>query len=139
VELRWRTSTRQICGQTFIGSGLLGIIASMQAVHLHVRSLSRAGAAPVDKRAEEGVLCLDRSMRSWSDIVTNGKRRARSRDGLLPLIGTITAVTRRPPSGTVFYEGQRCMSRMEAQPGLHDAESTFDRLRGKPEGTFASV
>jgi len=109
-KLRWRIEHAQHLDPADIQRfGLLGIIASMQAVHCASDGpwvTKRIGA----KRAEEGAYVWQKLMRSGA-VVTNGTDAPV--EDVDPIANYYAAVTRKMADGSAFYPNQK-MSRDEA-------------------------
>ena len=123
-RLRWRIEHAQHLDPADIPRfGLLGIIASMQAVHCASDGpwvTKRIGA----KRAEEGAYVWQKLMRSGA-VVTNGTDAPV--EDVDPIANYYAAVTRKMADGSAFYPNQK-MSRDEALRActINAAHSAFE-------------
>src|SRR4029453_5808334 len=109
-DLRWRIEHAQhLSAQDIPRFGQLGVIASMQGIHCTSDApyvLERLGP----KRAEEGAYVWQKLMKTGA-VVSNGTDAPV--EGVDPIAGYYSTVSRKLKDGSVFYPDQR-MSRMEA-------------------------
>jgi hypothetical protein len=109
-ELRWRIEHAQHLSASDIPRfGRLGVVASMQTVHCTSDAVfvpARLGA----ERAEEGAYVWQKLLKSGA-IVNNGTDAPV--EDVDPIVNYYAAVTRRLPTGEIFYADQK-MSRLEA-------------------------
>jgi predicted amidohydrolase YtcJ len=109
-ELRWRIEHAQHLSASDIPRfGRLGVVASMQTVHCTSDAVfvpARLGA----ERAEEGAYVWQKLLKSGA-IVNNGTDAPV--EDVDPIANYYAAVTRRLPTGEIFYADQK-MSRLEA-------------------------
>jgi predicted amidohydrolase YtcJ len=109
-ELRWRIEHAQHLSASDIPRfGRLGVVASMQTAHCTSDAVFVPARLGVE-RAEEGAYVWQKLLKSGA-IVNNGTDAPV--EDVDPIVNYYAAVTRRLPTGEIFYADQK-MSRLEA-------------------------